>query len=74
MNGPESSKILQKDNSEEQHCVYKEGNKDAKRAVAMAKSEAYYEDLYTKLDTREEAEIIYKLAKADTEEVDIYRT
>ena len=31
--------------------------------VAMAKEEAY-EELYTKLDTREGAKIIYKLAKS----------
>ena len=36
----------QKDKREEQHCVYKEANKAAKRAVAMAKEEAY-EELYT---------------------------
>ena len=44
--------------------VYKEANKAAKRAVAMSKEEAYYEKLYTKLDTREGAKIIYKLAKS----------
>ena len=32
--------------SEEQHCAYKEANKAAKIAVAMAKEEAY-EELYT---------------------------
>ena len=49
--------------AKEQHCAYKEANKAAKRAVAMAKEEAY-EELYTKLDTREGAKIIYKLAKS----------
>ena len=34
-------KAYQKDKSEEQHCAYKEANKTAKRAVAMAKKEAY---------------------------------
>ncbi len=33
----------QKDKTEEQHCTYKEANKAAKRAVAMAKEEAYEE-------------------------------
>ena len=33
-------KACQKDKSEEQHCAYKEANKAAKRAVAMAKEEA----------------------------------
>ena len=59
----EAFKAYQKDKSEEQHCAYKEANKAAKRAVAMAKEEAYKE-LYTKLDTREGAKIIYKLAKS----------
>ena len=56
-------KAYQKDESEEQHCAYKEANKAAKRAVAMAKEETY-EELYTKLDTREGTKIIYKLAKS----------
>ena len=47
-------KAYQKDKSEEQHCAYKEANKTAKRAVAMAKEEAV-EELYTQLDTREES-------------------
>ena len=55
--------FVNNDKSEEQHCAYKEANKPAKRAVAMAKEEAY-EELYTKLDTREGAKIIYKLAKS----------
>ena len=79
----EAFKAYYKDKSEEQHCAYKEDNKAAKRAVAMAKEQhcAYkeankaakrvvamakeetYEELYTKLDTREGAKIIYKLAK-----------
>ena len=58
----EAFKAYQKDKSEEQHCAYKEANKVAKRAIAMAKEETY-EELYTKLDTREGAKIIYKLAK-----------
>ena len=58
-----ATKAYQKDKSEEQHCAYKEANEAAKRAVAMAKGEAY-EELYTKLDTREGAKIIYKLAKS----------
>ena len=58
----EAFKAYQKDKSEEQHCAYKEANKATKRAVAMAKEEAY-EELYTRLDTREGAKIIYKLAK-----------
>ena len=33
----EAFKAYQKDKSEEQHCAYKEANKAAKRAVAMAK-------------------------------------
>ena len=37
----EAFKAYQKDKSEEQHCAYKEANKAAKRAVAMAKEEAY---------------------------------
>ena len=59
----EAFKAYQKDKSEEQHCAYKEANKAAKGAVAIAKEEAY-EELYTKLDTREGAKIIYKLAKS----------
>ena len=59
----EAFKAYQKDKSEEQHCAYKEANEAAKRAVAMTKEEAY-EELYTKLDTREGAKIIYKLAKS----------
>ena len=59
----EAFKAYQKDKSEEQHCAYKEANKAAKRAVAIAKEEAY-DELYTKLDTREGAKIIYKLAKS----------
>ena len=59
----EAFKAYQKDKSEKQHCAYKEPNKAAKRAVAMAKGEAY-EKLYTKLDTREGAKLIYKLAKS----------
>ena len=55
----EASKAYQKDKSEEQHSAYKEANK---RAVAMAKKEAYYEESYAKLDTREGAKIIHKLA------------
>ena len=46
----EAFKTYQKDKSEEQHCEYKDANKAAKRAVAIAKEEAY-EELYTKLDT-----------------------
>ncbi len=59
----EAFKAYQKYMSEEQHCAYKEANKAAKRAVAMAKEEAY-EELYARLDTREGAKIIYKLAKS----------
>ena len=59
----EAFKAYQKDKSEEQHCAYKEANNAAKRAVAIAKEEAY-DELYTKLDTREGAKIIYKLAKS----------
>ena len=65
-------KAYQKDKSEEQHCAYKEANKATKRAVAMAKEEAC-EELYTKLDTREGAKYT-SLPKAETEEVEIYRT
>ena len=56
-------KAYQKDKSEEQHCAYKEANKAAKRVVAMAKEEAF-EELYTKLNTKDGAKIIYKLAKS----------
>ena len=49
-------KAYQKDKSEEQHCAYKEAKKAAKTAVAMVKEA--YEELYTKLDTREGANII----------------
>ena len=67
----EAFKAYQKDKSEEQHCAYKEANKAPKRAVAMAKEEAY-EELYTKWDTRLGAKIIYKLAKSkDTRSRDI---
>ena len=59
----EAFKAYQKDKSEEQHCAYKEANKVAKRSVSMAKEEAD-EELYTKLDTREGAKILYKLAKS----------
>ena len=52
----EAFKAYQNDKSEEQHCAYKEANKAAKRTVAIAKEEAY-EELYTKLDTREGAKI-----------------
>ena len=59
----EAFKPYQKYKSEEQHCAYKDASKAAKRAVSMTKEEAY-EELYTKLDTREGATIIYKLVKS----------
>ena len=52
-----------KDKSEQKHCAYIEDNKAAKRAAAMTKEETY-EELYTKLDTREGTKIIYMLAKS----------
>ena len=58
----EAFKAYHKDKSEE-HCTYKDTNKASKRAVSMAKEEAY-EELNTKLDIREGAKIIYKLAKS----------
>ena len=59
----EAFKAYQEEKREEQHCAYKEANQVAKRAVAMAKEESY-DELYTKLDTREGAKIIYKLANS----------
>ncbi|XP_071705173.1 uncharacterized protein [Rutidosis leptorrhynchoides] len=42
---------------------YKEANREAKKAVARAKDKAY-EDLYRKLDSKEGANDIYRIAKA----------
>ncbi|XP_071695837.1 uncharacterized protein [Rutidosis leptorrhynchoides] len=42
---------------------YKEAKREAKKAVALAKENAY-EDLYKKLDSKEGANDIYKIAKA----------
>ncbi|XP_071707984.1 uncharacterized protein [Rutidosis leptorrhynchoides] len=42
---------------------YKEAKREAKKAVAQAKEKAY-EDLYKKLDSKEGANDIYKIAKA----------
>ncbi|XP_071727800.1 uncharacterized protein [Rutidosis leptorrhynchoides] len=42
---------------------YKEAKREAKKAVARAKDKAY-EDLYRKLDSKEGANDIYKIAKA----------
>ncbi|XP_071687759.1 uncharacterized protein [Rutidosis leptorrhynchoides] len=42
---------------------YKEANREAKKAVALAKEKAY-EDLYKQLDSKEGANDIYKIAKA----------
>ena len=68
---PKKIRAYQKDKCKEQHCGYKEANKVEKSAVAMAQEEAY-EELYTKLDTREGAKIIYKLAKSkDRRRIDI---
>ena len=41
---------------------YKQCSKEAKRAVSIAKSEAY-ENLYEELDTKEGQQGVYKLAK-----------
>ncbi|XP_071712870.1 uncharacterized protein [Rutidosis leptorrhynchoides] len=42
---------------------YKEANRESKKAVARAKDKAY-EDLYRKLDSKEGANDIYRIAKA----------
>ncbi|XP_071739291.1 uncharacterized protein [Rutidosis leptorrhynchoides] len=42
---------------------YKEAKREAKKAVAHAKDKAY-EDLYKKLDSKEGANDIYRIAKA----------
>ncbi|XP_071709338.1 uncharacterized protein [Rutidosis leptorrhynchoides] len=42
---------------------YKEARREAKKAVALAKDKAY-EDLYRKLDSKEGANDIYRIAKA----------
>ncbi|XP_071687583.1 uncharacterized protein [Rutidosis leptorrhynchoides] len=42
---------------------YKEAKREAKKAVALAKEKAY-EDLYKKLDSKEGANDIYRIAKA----------
>ncbi|XP_071713407.1 uncharacterized protein [Rutidosis leptorrhynchoides] len=42
---------------------YKEAKREAKKAVAIAKDKAY-EDLYRKLDSKEGANDIYRIAKA----------
>ncbi|XP_071704874.1 uncharacterized protein [Rutidosis leptorrhynchoides] len=42
---------------------YKEAKREAKKAVAIAKDKAY-EDLYRKLDSKEGAKDIYRIAKA----------
>ncbi|XP_071705069.1 uncharacterized protein [Rutidosis leptorrhynchoides] len=43
--------------------IYKEAKREAKKAVATAKDKAY-EDLYRKLDSKEGANDIYRIAKA----------
>ena len=47
---------------EKYHEQYKVKKMESKKAVAIAKENAY-EDLYQKLDSREEIDITYKLAK-----------
>ena len=42
--------------------MYKEKKSKAKKAVLMAKGRAY-EDLYTKLDTKEGEKELYRLAR-----------
>ncbi|XP_071688128.1 uncharacterized protein [Rutidosis leptorrhynchoides] len=42
---------------------YKEAKREAKKAVAIAKDKAY-EDLYRKLDSKEGANNVYRIAKA----------
>ena len=50
---------------EQDHEQYKVKKRESKKAVAIAKENAY-EDLYQKLDSREGTEMIYKLAKTRT--------
>ena len=47
---------------EQDHEQYKVKKKESKKAVVIAKENAY-EDLYQKLDSREGTDMIYKLAK-----------
>ena len=44
------------------HEQYKVKKRESKKALSIAKENAY-EDLYQKLDSREETDMIYKLAK-----------
>ena len=52
---------------EQDHEQYKVKKNESKKAVAIAKENAY-EDLYQKLDSREGTDRIYKLPKRETEE------
>ena len=58
----DASKKWQLSGEEEYHEQYKVKKRESKKAVAIAKENAY-EDLYQKLDSKEETDITYKLAK-----------
>ena len=55
-------KKWQHSGEEQDHEQYKVKKREHKKAVAIAKENAY-EDLYQKLDLREGTDMIYKLAK-----------
>ena len=58
----DSFKKWQSSRTTEDLADYRENKTNAKKAVTTAK-DAGYEELYTKLDSREEKDMIYKLAK-----------
>ena len=53
--------------------IYKEKKSKAKKAVAMAKGRAY-DDLYTRLETKEVEKDLYRLASRETEQGKMYST
>ena len=55
-------KEFQMNKSDENKEKFREANRASRKAVRIAK-DAAYEDLYTKLDSREGIKMVYKLAK-----------